>query len=94
MHCSDEETMRETRSAMSLAWCCEAHKRRVALWRWTRRLGEYERAGAARTRPRPAAQVIALMLPLYVESASESEDMGGTSQAESSSVVLAYESQG
>jgi hypothetical protein len=67
---------------------------RVPLWRCTRRVGEYERVGAVRTRPRDTPQDVAVMLPLYVESASESEHSAGTSQAESSSVVLAYESQG
>jgi hypothetical protein len=67
---------------------------RVPLWRCTRRVGEYERVGVARTRPRVVAQDVAVMLPLYVESASESEHSAGRSQAESSSVVLAYESQG
>lgn len=62
---------------------------RVPLWRCTRRVGEYERVGAVRTRPRVVEQEVAVTLPLYVESASESEHMGGRSQAESSSVVLA-----
>jgi hypothetical protein len=67
---------------------------RVPLWRCTRRVGEYERVGAARIRPTVVEQDVAVMLPLYVESASESEHSAGRSQTESSSVVLAYESQG
>lgn len=66
----------------------------MPLWRWTRRVGEYERVGVTRARLTPVAYDVAVTLPLYVESASESEQRGGTSQAESSSVVLAYESQG
>ena len=93
-HCSDEETIRETSAAISLAWFCEEHNRRVPLWRCTRRVCEYERVGVTRARLTPVVHELAVMLPLYVESASESEQRGGTSQAESSSVVLAYESQG
>jgi hypothetical protein len=47
-----------------------------------------------RARLTPMVHDVAVMLPLYVDSASESEQRGGRSQAESSSVVLAYESQG
>jgi hypothetical protein len=65
-HWSEEETIRETNSAMSLAWCCEAHSMRVLLWRCERLVGEYERAGMARVRLRLVTlhDLIVVMLPL------------------------------
>jgi hypothetical protein len=59
--------MRETSSAMSLAWCCEATSMRVLLWRCERLMGEYERAGAVRERlllVMPQDLIVLLMLPL------------------------------
>lgn len=53
-------------------------------------MGENERAeGEVRTRARLVVLVVRAILPLYVESPSESEHMGGMSQAASSSVVFA-----
>jgi len=67
-HWSEEETIRETRSAISFAWCCEAHSMRVLLWRCERLMGEYERTGVVRERLLLTMlllhDVIVLMLPL------------------------------